>query len=673
MRTENPEKQIAVGSTSASGIQIASNYSGMPSDGVLDVFRLMLPDFTRACYFSQDELHKWPAGANRILPWALTNDMKALFKEGYLQDHAVKLPSRNGAFALFELTNGDFLAILPLVGDQTMSWLYISESADLELHVGSFGTASVESDVPLVAWARSRNIYTVCRDVWSEAIGYENNKGATAWRKDKRYPTPFCYLGWCSWAQYKTNIDSSLLTNTADAINASDLPIRWMLIDGGHQTAEDQKLKSLAPDKDKFPAGWQELLAKHSEGGLKWFGLWHCYFGLWNGVHPENDLGSLNEDLVVRDQALFPGKDEQSARRFYDALIGSAKQYGFDFVKVDVQATYLQKMQGMPNPVQMNTYNAQGLEEACECDMDGLINCMSHNSMCVFNTRYSVVTRCSIDYKPNNEASAKSHLRQSYCNSLWMGQTVWPDHDMFHSSDVHCGRMMAVSKALSGAPVYLSDDPGQFKKEYVRPLTYEDGELLRPLAPAAPLPDSVFVDALNEPIAYRVIAPLPNRCAAVALYNLMEPTPADAISAKVIPDDYSHASGMLQPYPGPWPLPNELVVYDCLAGKGAKLDSSYELTLQGFTDSLLILCPVSEGWAVIGRADKYLSPAAVESVVCTHDCCQLTLVESGPVVIWLDEGIPGSTGDEEAENLGKGFWRFSLPMGVREYTLTLLR
>ena len=45
-------------------------------------------------------------------------------------------------------------------------------------------------------------------------------------------------------------------------------------------------------------------------------------------------------------------------------------------------------------------------------------------------------------------------------------------------------------------------------------LCYADGELLRPLAPAGPLPDSACIDPMKRPAAYRAIASDPRPPAA---------------------------------------------------------------------------------------------------------------------------------------------------------------
>jgi len=298
---------------------------------------------------------------------------------------------------------------------------------------------------------------------------------------------------------------------------------------------------------------------------------------------------------------------------------------------------------------------------------------MAHSLPCVFNTRYSAVTRSSIDYKLGKEARGKSHLLQSYSNTLWLGQTVWGDHDMFHSSDRYCGRIMAVSKAMSGGPVYLSDGPKDFVGDYIRPLCYNDGRLLRPIAPAGPLPDSVFIAPMRERSAYRVIAPLSGGAAAIVVHNLYHPTDETPITTAVTEKDYADASAMIQPYPGKWQVPPDgLFVYDWYAGSGQKLGKGYQFELRGFCDRLLLVCPIRQGWAVVGRTDKYLSPAAVEVVSVTHEELKLRLIESGPLGIWLSDGVP-SVVNVSFTNEGNGLWTGDIEPGRRDMLITIKR
>ena len=132
----------------------------------------------------------------------------------------------------------------------------------------------------------------------------------------------------------------------------------------------------------------------------------------------------------------------------------------FDFLKVDNQAFTLPLYMGSTEVVRQAKECNLALEKQTHAQQVGLMNCMAQNVLNTDHTLHSGVARVSIDYKKYNENMAKSHLFQSYTNTLLQGQTVWPDHDMFHSSDTICGSLMARSKAISGRaglPVRFSE------------------------------------------------------------------------------------------------------------------------------------------------------------------------------------------------------------------------
>jgi hypothetical protein len=230
-------------------------------------------------------------------------------------------------------------------------------------------------------------------------------------------------------------------------------------------------------------------------------------------------------------------------------------------------------------------------------------------------------------------ARAKRHLHNSYGNMLWLGQTVWGDHDMFHSDDPIAGRMMAVSKAMSGGPVYLSDDPKKFAVDNIRPLCFKDGQLLPVLAPAAPLAESIFVDPFDEHKPFRAMAPLPNQAAAIVVCNLTEPEAP--VTGYAAPEDYTQVNGLMQPRKGAWRIPEEgLVLYDWYEKRATAFNAKYTFALPKFGDRLLLVCPVRKGWAVIGRTDKFLSPAGVEILAAATAEVLLQTKEGGPLAIW---------------------------------------
>ncbi len=662
-----------------SGVKILEDYSGRPNEfGILKRSELVLPEFSRGCYFSGDHHPEvdWPDGANRIQPW-LFDSLPELCSEDYVRRPSNYPRVREGMFLLLELKTGEYLAIVPICGPSTMAWLYASPDGRMILNFGTLGTKAVSCDAPLFSWYYSYDVYTACRLAWALAITCKPVAGSTNFRANKKYPEVFKYLGWCSWEEYKWRINEKVLVDVVRRIEASGLPIRYLLVDDGHLDADEhRKLKSFNPNKNKFPNGWTPLLAMRKDDKIKWMGLWNTTSGYWETISPHNNFGKkINEHLVPIDRtnALVPRNNLQSAKVFYNAHIGAVKEHGFDFVKIDCQARNIAWYIGTDNAVEATCNNLQALEFAVNNNIDGIINCMAHNLACAFNTRYSAVTRSSIDYKVGKEARGKSHLLQSYSNTLWLGQTVWGDHDMFHSSDRYAGRIMAVSKAMSGAPVYLSDNPKDFIAEYIRPLCYEDGELLRPVAPAAPLPDSVFIAPMRQKIAYRVIAPLAGGAAAIVVHNLYHPTSGSPIQTSVTEQDYTCAGCMIQPYQGKWKVPGEgLVVYDWYAGRAEKLGEKYAFELKGFSDRLLHLCPIQKGWAVIGRTDKYLSPAATEVLSVSAKKLKLRLIEAGPLAIWLANGVPKAK-NISFRNSGNGLWKADIQPGSRDMVITIRR
>lgn len=633
--------------------------------------RIKLPEYDRYCWFASED-NRWPAEVNRCLPWSGAS-LKELFREA--QNPICSTPGSRSQFALFSLKDGRYLALLPVPGNACISWLKTGKDGDLWLETGTLGTLPFkEKATPRLCWAVGDNAWEASRRAWQLVFSCKSLSKETLPRSAKNYPQAFRYLGWCSWEQYKKNISMELLLNVVGRIKQSPLPIRWVLVDDGFQQQQDLRLKSFAPNPRTFPNGWSPLLAQKDEK-IRWMGLWHCYFGLWNGIDLTNDLGeALNKGLVQQNKALYPGNSAQSTRSFYNAFMGSVRQAGFDFVKIDVQAEYLKKLMGQPNPSLMNTHASQALEEACRSHKLGLLNCMAHGPINMFHTRYSAITRCSIDYTLGDANQAKSHIYQSYANTLWLGQTVWPDHDMFHSSDPLCGRLMAVSKALSGGPVYLSDAPEHFKADLIMPLCRSTGELYRPLAPAVPLPDSVFVNPFTPATPYRVVAPLPNGTAAVAVYNLTRK--GEQLQATLSPEDYRSAATLLSPQEKKsWQTASEgLVYFNYYDQTGEKLDKPLSIALQGFSDRLFLLAPIVHGWAVIGLSDKYLSPCGVQPGVRYEDKkLTLTLDESGDLVIWSANGEPTSADGTKAQSLGQNFWKFSFPAKSGKQVITLTR
>ena len=89
------------------------------------------------------------------------------------------------------------------------------------------------------------------------------------------------------------------------------------------------------------------------------------------------------------------------------------------------------------------------------------------------------------------------HMVHCAYNSLWMGNFIHPDWDMFQSTHP-CAAFHAASRAISGGPVYVSDSVGQHDFKLLRSLAMPDGTILRCEHYALPSRDCLFEDPLHD-------------------------------------------------------------------------------------------------------------------------------------------------------------------------------
>jgi hypothetical protein len=660
------EKQLDL-SCGREGLEIIKDYSGKPDAfGVFEIYDLKVPAFQKATYYHS---RFWPMGANQMFPTITTT---ADGPEG-------------GFYLLLKIADNDFLAVLPLCGEHAFAW-FSPKDAKYRLKMGHLGTAALkDQDIPLVSWARAANPYQASWIAWKAASQCEQIKGNLVLRKDKKFPEPLEYLGWCSWNAFGSRIDESNMIAVIQALKTAPVPVRWMLMDEGHSDRI-----SVAPNR-KFPHGYGPLTHLR-DGKIKWMGNWYAFFGDVNGMRTANSrFEPIQRDVFDWNGRVLPQDDLKSARAFFEYIFrasdpkGPAGMEGFDFLKVDFQTQVASCLAGdlrkprdatvMPNPIATGATYVRAFQDVMANRFSGgLINCNWHNAICIFNSRQMATGRCSEDYHPGNVTNYVNNLWHSYASTPWLGQIAWGDHDMLHSKDPMGGAIMAASKAVAGAASYLGDKPAELVSEVILPLCDADGCMIRPLAPAAPLPEDIFEPANAPGRLFRIVAPLKHRSATFIFYNfLTEAHKPVALTSIITAKDYTHASGMIQPYPGDWPVPREgLVVYDWRNGTARELGAGYPVSITGLKDAVLQLSPIQQGWSVIGRTDKYLAAATVDEIRADNNQLRLKIHEQGPLAIWLREGHPEADG-VSFKPKGGGLFEADMPVARQSMEIIIRR
>ena len=384
-------------------------------------------------------------------------------------------------------------------------------------------------------------------------------------------------------------------------------------------------------------------MAARNPDGIKWLGVFQALSGYPQGIHPENALGRVkpSASCPCPRAPCCPASTSPPPPPSTTPCSPPSSAAASPSSKWIFEANNLRLYRGTANAVEAAVNNQRAYQAAAAKYLEGAINCMAHYTPGIFNTAASAMTRVAQNYHKGNAANARALLYNCYGNLPWAGQTVWGDHDMFHSSDTLSARMMAVAKAMSGGTVYLSDAVDRFNKDLIAPLCYKDGRILRPLAPAAPLS--------GEPLHRPRRGTLSRRCAARQRRRrrggLQPQRPREGNAGICRPARITRTPPiMMQPYPGPLANAERRPAGVRLArAQSAAAERTVALRRCPRSPTASCCCARSRTAGPSSAARTNTSPRP-ESRSCRAPRAALVLrmPESGPVTIWTARGKPSS-------------------------------
>jgi hypothetical protein len=569
-----------------------------------------------------------------------------------------------GSMICLKINDSSYMGILAMAGETAFSTFTLGDEG-FRLDAGTFGTSNFSGILPKLTYAFGETPHEACLIAWKTALTSKALVSKTALRSEKEYPEYFNYLGYCTWEHLRRNLNTETLTSIMKDMEAAEVPVRWMLIDDGYESIEDKHLLDYQPDKTKFPNGLAPLVNLKSDSGVRWIGQWWHMAGYFGGIAKNNTIVALDNHLFeLSPNFMLPKMDQESTDIFYEGRAQEMSQSGIDFIKVDFQTQMFQLYKGQSNAIQAVSYNHRALEKAWQSNFDGLLNCISQYHLTVFKHEKSAVIRSSIDYHKNDENNSYIAV-QNLRNSIYLGMTHWLDHDLF-ISNYHTGKSGTEIRAISGSPLYVSESIKDVDFEIVKPAVWSDGEILRPLAPGTLTPEVFFENPQNTGI--RAVAPLEGKVATFWLANFHSES---ELELKLSPDDYKYGGTMIQPYEGLWSQPEEgLVAYDFHTGKAWEMNKNYSTKLEKWETKIIHLIPISDGWAVIGRPDKYLSPASCQVVKKSPDEIVLRLKEAGPFLVWNDNGMPEAA-HTSVTKMSKNLYKIVPQTDAKEYSITI--
>ena len=495
-----------------------------------------------------------------------------------------------------------------------------------------------EIDECILLGAIGENEYDLPEKVTSFGLEIMGKTGRL--RKNKKYPEIFEYLGWCSWDAFHMDVTHEDLLKKAQEFKDKDIPVKWAIIDDmwgdvsciNRKTMHQRELNDWEADPVRFPKGLKGAISDLKEKyGLK-VGMWHPTNGYWSGINPNGALAKRHGDLLEytfdarawRNTPQYMHRfDEKSVVKYYDLQHNFYKNCGADFTKVDNQGCteLLSYRKGDINTVTVNLHKA--IEKAVKKYYNSnLINCMGMPIENFWNRgKESNVNRFSGDFKPEDRKWFVKHLLQCSYNSLTQGTIYTGDWDMWWSDDDQA-KKNAVLRAMSGGPIYMSDELNRSIKEVIMPTVYSSGRIIRLNQPAIPTKDCLFEDAENNKKIFKIFNTI-GANGVLAAFNLDE--------------NEEKVTGVISPENVIGLKKGTYLVYNWFTGENFLMDyeEEKEITLENYDDfRLLLFVPVKNGKAVIGLKEKYMSPATVKVSKDTVE-----VFDEGTLLIYVDGAI----------------------------------
>ena len=551
-------------------------------------------------------------------------------------------------YLLTEQEDGSGVLYVPLIDAAFRASLQGAGEDGLELVAESGDPATVTDQVVGLFVAAGTDPYALLEQA---ARSVMTRLGTGRLRAEKPLPAFADEFGWCTWDAFYGEVSHDKVRQGLESFRAGGLSPRYLILDDGWQSVQkmptgETRLTAFAAN-DKFPGdlGPTVRMAK-GEFGVETFLVWHALNGYWGGVDdaalPGYDARPMRRDHSPGILKFEPGwttslneyfggfvsvVPPRHIARFFQDYHRHLRAQGVDGVKVDNQASLEAVAAGMGGRVTLMQRYHEALEGASQTHFGGtLINCMSCANEMFYSAPASTLTRTSTDFWPNDPASHGLHLYTNAQVGAWFGEFVHPDWDMFQSGHP-MGAYHAAGRAVSGAPVYVSDKPDAHDFTLLRKLVLADGSVARADLPGRPTRDCLFHDPTREDVLLKIFSRNGNG-GVVGVFNARY----DAENA--LPP----IAGVVRPADVEGLVGERFAVYEHSTGEVRVLgrEDTWDVALPPLTAEVFTIVPLTDGLAPLGLADKFNSGGTIASVARPDGVCDVVLRDGGPFIAWSE-------------------------------------
>ncbi|XP_051150381.1 probable galactinol--sucrose galactosyltransferase 6 isoform X2 [Andrographis paniculata] len=384
--------------------------------------------------------------------------------------------------------------------------------------------------------------------------------GSFKLREEKKLPGIVDYFGWCTWDAFYQEVTQEGVEAGLESLKSGGTPPKFVIIDDGWQSVASDNDRETEQElgqprllrltgikeNEKFQKpsnpskGIENIVSVAKEKyGLKYVYVWHAITGYWGGVRPgvkemkhyesamqypklcdgvmENEPGWKTDAIALQGLGLV---NPRSVYKFFFELHSYLTSAGVDGVKVDAQCILETLGAGFGGRVEITSQYHQALDASVARHFpdNGCIACMSHNLESLYCSKQTAIVRASDDFFPREPVSHTIHIAAVAYNSVFLGEVMLPDWDMFHS--LHpAAEYHGSARAISGGPVYVSDAPGKHDFNLLKKLVLPDGSILRARLPGRPTKDCLFADPSRDGISLLKIWNMNKHTGVLGAYN----------------------------------------------------------------------------------------------------------------------------------------------------------
>ncbi|KAK6151294.1 hypothetical protein DH2020_013929 [Rehmannia glutinosa] len=643
---------------------------------------LMAGAFIGATASHSKSLHVFPVGVLedvrfmclfRFKLWWMTQRMGTCGKDIPLETQFMLVESKDTSEGEHEDIPTIYTVFLPLLEGQFRAVLQGNEKNELEICLES-GDNAVETNQGnyLVYMHAGTNPF----EVINQAVkAVEKHLQTFQHREKKKVRICLALIHRLVWVVHMgcfyTDVTAEGVEEGLKSLSEGGTPPRFLIIDDGWQqigsevkedpncvvqegaqfanrlTGIKENAKFQKNDKtDEQESGLKQVVKKPNNRTIYVY-VWHALAGYWGGVHPSGpgmehydtslaypvqSPGVLgNQPDIVMDSLAVHGLGLVHPKKvfnFYNELHAYLASCGVDGVKVDVQNIIETLGAGHGGRVSLTRSYHQALEASISRNFpdNGCIACMCHNTDGIYSAKQTAIVRASDDFYPRDPASHTIHISSVAYNTVFLGEFMQPDWDMFHS--LHpAAEYHAAARAVGGCAIYVSDKPGNHNFELLKKLVLPDGSILRAQLPGRPTLDCLFVDPARDGTSLLKIWNV-NKCSGmVGVFNcqgagwckvakktrIHDASPGTLTSSVQATDVDSIAQIAGPDWTG------DTVVYAYRSGELVRLPkgASLPVTLKVLEYELFHFCPVknvteSISFAPIGLLDMFNSTGSVE-------------------------------------------------------------